>query len=150
MGTAKRLASDRHLLARLTRNEVGKARRWPIPEDGGGSSDYTITFQIISMSSPSIRIALVSVLSVSNGLDPANLPGLDALLSNPADDLYILEVADPLGCYFNEPAGLMVGRSGWAKYMTPIVLNVCQPYGTFDPQWEVFALCCAEAECGEI
>lgn len=49
-----------------------------------------------------------------------------------------VEIEDPNGCYFDETSEDLVGRKGWASYMSPQDSEGTTSEGT----WEVFSLCC--------
>ena len=139
------LKATRMVLGR--RSEVGKFRG---PRTSGGViGAYVIRFQIQTMTSAT-RVALCEVTSVPYGMTGPGLPGIDEALST--DLITFVDVGDPTGCYFNEPASQMVGRNGWAMYMQPLTDNVCNPaaYGVLVPQWEVFSVCCGPAVCGDL
>jgi hypothetical protein len=124
--------------------------RIPVRPAGTAVADvtpgYTIRFRVITLDEES-RTALCTITAVECGGSLSSMPGQDI---TPGE----IEVCDPTGCFFNEPSGTILGRAGWAKWMTPLEPSVCQPdpdyfTGEFACQWEVFAICCATVICRE-
>lgn len=112
-----------------------------IPFQNAGGDCHEVRFQIVS-ADPTTRSALGEILSRPVGC--STVP--DAELGGT-----IIEICDPAGCYFNEPAEEMTDRQGWARYMQPATVDNCQPDPNYlVPQWEVFALCCAAPDCDVI
>lgn len=116
--------------------------RW---SGGGGSTGKScgdVRFQIL-VADTLTRTALCVITARPYGCSVSDIPG--TIMEGQA-----IEVCDPSGCYFNEPNPPLVGREGWAKYMMPIGgSSWCQPnpvYG-MQPEWEVYALCCAVDAC---
>lgn len=146
---ARRIAAATIAYEKDPYRQRGRHYKPPLDNDVGGFGNYVIRFQIQTMTSAT-RVALCQVTSVPYGMTRAELPGIDEALST--DLITFVDVADPTGCYFNEPAGGMVGRNGWAMYMQPQVEDVCNPseYGILLPQWEVFSVCCGPAVCGDL
>jgi hypothetical protein len=114
-------------------------------EGSNASGGYTINFEVITLDAET-RTALCTIRGVECGVDPTSLPGQDI---TPLE----VEICDPYGCYFNEPASTIIGRHGVAKWMLPLEATVCQPTpdysGDFACQWEVQSICCPIAFCQE-
>lgn len=127
----------------LTR--ANRRRRTPImdqPSNGTVSNPCDmVRFQILVADSAT-RSALCHIMARPYGCDEADVPGtvLDGLG---------IEVCDPSGCFLNESEDLLVGREGWAKYVTPISGgSFCQDGNYYiAAEWEVFSLCCALFNC---
>lgn len=115
---------------------------------GSGGSCNTIRFRVGAVIAGTMS-AICFIDAVDAGFTLADVPDKAniELPGFPAGENVI--VCDPLCAFFNEPAGGLSDRYGWAKYMQPLVPNTCQPtYAYLAPQWEVFALnCVANPEC---
>lgn len=110
-----------------------------------GSCD-TIRFMIGS--TISINLVEAEVLAVPVGFTTADV--FDPVIFT--DGVVTVNVYDPIGCFFNEPDGQLIGRQGWARLMVPaedsqgnVTQDPANPYGV--AQWEVFALCCNTQGC---
>lgn len=98
----------------------------------------TVRFLIL-IQDAGTRSVLAQVTAVQNGCSLESLPDIIGTE---------IEICDPIGCFFNEPDPALIGRHGWAKYMLPLEINVCQPDVNYlIPMWEVFSLCPAPPEC---
>jgi len=107
---------------------------------GGSTACHEVRFQVVS-ADPSTRTALGEILSRPPDCALGDIP--EATLGGT-----VIEICDPMGCFFNEPNEELTGRQGWARYMMPVSENICQPDPNYlVPQWEVFSLCCAVPDC---
>jgi hypothetical protein len=106
---------------------------------------YNIRFFIIS-ADPLTRSVLAAIIAWSPAnLSMADLPGQ----GNPPG---VVNICDPHGCIFNEPAGELVGRTGTATWRQPDIGQAlpCQPAGyDTEPQWEADTLCCPTPACDQ-
>lgn len=120
---------------------VGIAKPQKVPTGGSSNPCDMVRFQILVADSAT-RSALCHIMARPYGCDEADVPGtvLDGLG---------IEVCDPSGCFLNESEDLLVGREGWAKYVTPISGgSFCQDGNYYiAAEWEVFSLCCAVFNC---
>ena len=106
----------------------------------------TIRFQIVDQISIGVVSAIVT--AVPSGFTVCDVPGLEIPNCTPGIAGPIT-VYDPIGCFFNEPSNFFPGRQGWAKYMQAVFPSIPDTgLGTYyQPQWEVFSLCCNSGGC---
>lgn len=111
------------------------------PRSGGSGCD-TIRFCITSADEDTLSVT-AEIRAWPNGCTIGDVPDKEP------DGTSVI-VCDPVSCFFNEPASELLGRRGWARYMIPGIATLCQPLpviGPFNPQWEVFSLCCPVPRC---
>lgn len=64
------------------------------------------------------------------------------------EPLGVVEVCDPLGCFFDEPSDELFNRTGWARRMYSEEGDGCRStYPPYPTLWEVFSLCCKRKTC---
>jgi hypothetical protein len=64
------------------------------------------------------------------------------------EPLGVVEVCDPMGCFFDEPADELFNRTGWARRMYSEDASACRSsYPPYPTLWEVFSLCCKRRTC---
>lgn len=126
----------------MIRAEAGEVVRHARIRSSGTARCDTIRFNVLSFV-PSTRTALCGITAVPNGFTTDDVP--DKVLGA---SVYVV---DPVGCYFSEPSGELIGREGWARYMKPEYGHggpgTAEGYEV--PQWEVFALCCDPPACDQ-
>lgn len=128
------------------RSPVSKrTRRQPLMDSPPSSASHCtrVRFQILVPDSAS-RSALCHIMARPYGCAVADVPGT-------LFDGLVIEVCDPMGCFFNETEDSLVGREGWAEYVLPISgASHCQSGDThyyLVEEWEVYSLCCATQAC---
>jgi hypothetical protein len=76
------------------------------------------------------------------GYTESDVPGDLNTLAGISPPLGVVEIFDSNGCYFDEPADELLGRSGYAHYLLP--------RGSYsEPRWVVTSLCCRKLTCSE-
>lgn len=108
---------------------VGSQRRRQPPVLSGGISTEVVMFVIDSYD----YATGVAVCMVEYGTSAG-------AATNEASDGTI-EVIDPMGCNFNESAGELAGRFGFAAYLYPRE----HVDSSRTPQWVCLGLCCPDA-----
>ena len=118
--------------------------KWYILNDGIVCD--MISFQIVT-ADPVAKTAVVAVMSRPVGCLSVPEEIADGStrcdISQPSTFGPTVNVCDPAGCHLNEPAADLVCRYGWAKYVMPLYVNICQPTeAEIAPQWQIVELCC--------
>lgn len=131
---AKQIAKTVREVARRTVNEMPQRGRWQGGKSGGGTGVLVIRFQIIAPVYCEACTATATVLSRPTGM--ATVPG---------ESGGIVQLADRIGCFLNEANASLIGRKGYATYLTSDTDGPCP--GMDATSWEITALCCAEAQC---
>lgn len=125
---------------------------------GGGSTVYECFFEITAGSycGSCYVIGLVSSYAPTD-IGISDLPrigegftsgmGLDLDDSEVGEDRLV--IWDRAGCFFGEPIEDLLGRKGFAKYMTNIGTGPCAEIGDPEnnPVWVVTSLCCNDEGC---
>jgi hypothetical protein len=118
-------------VARRMQNETPHRGRWQ-QRPGGGV--ITIRFQITDPVYCEACTATGTVLSRPPGM--ATVPGeYDGTVT----------IADRLGCFLNESNEALIGRKGYAVYLSSEFEGPCP--GMPNPSFEIISLCCAETQC---
>lgn len=142
MGAARQTRDVVRFVQGMPKYQIGKNRRYPIPDDGSSSSSCTrVRFSILVADAAS-RSALCLILARPYGCAIADVPGT-------LFDGAVIEVCDPSGCFLNETDDALAGREGWAEYVLPINrASWCQAGDYYlVEEWEIFSLCCAVFSC---
>jgi len=133
---SNQLTSGGSMMQTLTRPEVGTGKVGVIAKSAAASGVCDTARFYIASSDSITQTALGVIIATPNGCQLCDLP--ETLLG-----CTVIEIHDPSGCYFNEPADSLFNLEGWARYMQP-VSNTSYPIA---PQWEVFSLCCQLNSC---
>jgi hypothetical protein len=124
---ARRIISATRKVERYGRNETGKGRRWPLPDDDSSSVGIQrVVFTIDSYDSDT-GVARCTVRFRPYGFTTVT-----------GESGGKIDVEDPAGCYFDEEEYDLVDRWGHADLMA----EDGDTYG--DGVWIVSGLCCPE------
>lgn len=136
MGAARQVRESVRVTQRIAHNERGRGRKWPIPEDGGGSGAEIISFEIIDV----VR----GIGFLCNAME-CTVVGVNCNLQDPVVGDTVI-VWDGPTCSFNLPFELLYLQRGYAVRMTT-------PADYFSDggleserpcRWEVLRMCCSE------
>lgn len=106
------------------------------------SDMWIVRFKITDGSGSGTLTVYAEVYSVPNGKSLADVPEYGLVVPN------AIEICDPTGNVFNEPAAELLGRNGWAAYMQPLLPHSCDANNYYnEPHWEVIQLFCPKPSC---
>ena len=123
------------------------SKRWEILEVGISSKVTTIRFRIVGSDPASFNV-LGFVLAWDGDYGFDQLDVQDDVNGPGQIPLGVVEVCDPMGCFFDEPSDELFNRTGWARRMYSDQGSLCRPaYPPYPTLWEVFSLCCKRKAC---
>lgn len=112
-----------------------KFGRW-LPSQGGsgGTGVQTIRFRITDPANCELCTSIAEVISRPYGVSSVE-----------EESGGLVTILDRAGCFLNEPIDSLVGRIGYASYLTSEEEGPCPGLPTTG--WEIHSLCCAEEAC---
>jgi len=131
---AKQIAKTVREVARRTVNEMPQRARWQGGRGSGGNGLIIIRFQIVD--------PVYCEACTATGLVLSRPPGMATV---PGEYGGMVNLADRLGCFLNEANVALIGRKGYATYLTSAFEGPCP--GMDETSYEITALCCAESQC---
>lgn len=136
MGAARQIRESVRVTQRLAHGGPGKQRRYPVPEDGGGSGATIIAFEIIDVVR-GIGFSCNAMLCLVTGVH------CDATSPSIGDEI---TVWDGMTCAFDLPFELLDGKTGYAVRMTTPASYFYDGGAESERpcRWEVLRLCCTE------